>query len=405
MQQRKAKSRRRRRGRGKGTNGTAPFTGVSSAPAGTNEFMQYYTRFKGKGQSLGISACLPICEVAFQPDPSPGSIVMEGTDVVTPGTQICYTAMLGLNRVICLADNLGAESGLYPYLYAEAGYISPVFDLIGSCFVRWRVNGLKFHYTPQSTTTVQGRAVFAFAEDPLHPLLNRFLSDAGTNPKLVSAVPPTQTILLALSDSMAFAPWLPWSMDLSSRVRQNELYTTVQIEFLTETPNFAPDFASDDVAGLAATMRQSALGCFSIVAETTEEVGYIGGVLWMELDFDLIEFCPTTETIPFTPSASTLALRKRKAQEELKGRKKPLVLGHRKRKVSKPVRSECRPCEDAPATDSNGSSDRIDLRQEMDLERARELFADLGFSPSELTRLARKTPKQTTKGAPSGEAD
>jgi hypothetical protein len=147
-------------------------------------------------------------------------------------------------------------------------YTSPVFDLIASAFVRYRVNSLKFHYEPQAAATTSERLVFAFAEDPMHPIL-------------WNATVPTQTGLLALGDSVAFAPWRSWTMDVSRRLSKEMFYT------FTDPSTTVASFAE----------RFSDFGCISCV---TNSIGTTtaSGILYMEIDIELLEFCPISVTLP-----------------------------------------------------------------------------------------------------------
>ena len=75
---------------------------------------------------------------------------------------------------------------------AQDAYLSPVFDLIASAFTRYEVKSLKFHYEPQAAATTTERMVFAYAPDPVHPVI--YDQDS------------TVDSLLAVADSVAFAP-------------------------------------------------------------------------------------------------------------------------------------------------------------------------------------------------------
>jgi hypothetical protein len=272
-----------------------PFTGVSSAPAGTNEMLQHYTRFAAASEGLVMNTCLPICNVSFTPtvDETGGSFRFR--DWVDPTvTKFCSTASIGLQGVVApmidtsFSYSLGVESSLQ--------YISPVFKNLSANFVRYRVRRLMFHYTPQSTTTVNGRAVFAFADDPVHPIIVPGLesSSSSTPSGVMLGGVPSQESLLALGDSMAFAPWLPWSLDVSDRVKQNELY--IDGGFGWQPAGTAPTpvepYLVTSVSGFTAALRQWGFGSIGIATSTTESTAFEAGVLWMELEVELIEFCP-----------------------------------------------------------------------------------------------------------------
>lgn len=302
MKKNRAVSKRTRRRKGaRSTNGRRTQNFVSSAPAGTNEFMQHYTRFKGEGQSLLIDACLPICEVVFRTAANAGIGTLSFNNPLG-GTLPLFSTALGLTNCIGIAQNTGSGVATYPQVITPVEYITPVYDLIGSCFVRWRIENLVFHYTPQATTTANGRAVVAFADDPVHPVLWQDVRDVSN--VLISGQNPSQTNLLALGDSMAFAPWLPWSLDVSDRCKQNELYTSFRLEVADAEATITPASVRGDTAGVLAALRQSGMGTLSCRTLTTEAADFVGGIIWMEASIRLIEFCPVALTIASAPAVS-----------------------------------------------------------------------------------------------------
>jgi hypothetical protein len=144
-------------------------------------------------------------------------------------------------------------------------YLSPIFKLIATSFVRYRVLKLKFIYEPQSATDIKDRLVFAYANDPAHPMVQQ------------SNLTATQANLLALSDSVAFAPWRSWSLDVSSEVKQDLLYTYNQTTTSTLDNRF-------NMFG--------AMGCVPSLQPTSETVGVVYGILYAQIQFEFIEFCP-----------------------------------------------------------------------------------------------------------------
>jgi hypothetical protein len=239
-----------------------------------------------------MSSCLPICEVKFltAADSDKGALNFRSFGSGSTRQQVA-TALLGLQSAIGAAENTGAAAAGNPFQYTPVSYISPVFYLLAEMFARWKVNRLMFHYTPQSSTTVNGRAVFAFADDPVHPVLNPDMSTDISGPAGPDDI-PTTTSLLSLGDTMAFAPWLPWTLDVSKTVGQNELYTDAAVGWTASDANYS--VTNTEVLGFPAAMRQWALGSLSCATLTTEASSFDGGVLWMEIDVSLIEFCPIT---------------------------------------------------------------------------------------------------------------
>jgi hypothetical protein len=230
----------------------------TNAPVAVSDDLQQYVRFSSgrKDSSLRLEACIPLYEICGNSnDGSPrlGGLISDFTDLNRPYAR------------------LGSTGGIYGQnVDNDSNYISPVFLLIGSSFVRYKVEKLSFIYEPQSTTTVADRLVFAYANDPNHPLI----TDVNTN----SA---NQENLLALSDSVAFAPWRSWTLDVSSEVTQNMLYTYDQSQGLTD--NRFTLFGS--------------IGCVASKIPTSELDPPIYGILYAKIAFEYIEFCPIVRGI------------------------------------------------------------------------------------------------------------
>lgn len=235
-------------------------TPMGGAPVAVSEDLQQYTRFAGSGDRLRMRTCAAISQIMRKGD--------TGNALQDPSTLDCYCS---------LQLNLTQPAGL-----TSAGtkqnteYISPVFDLIASAFVRYRMLSLKFHYEPQSSATTTERLVFAFADDPMHPIL-------------WNATIPSQQGLLALSDSVAFAPWRSWSMDVSHRVQDQLFYTFTDPS--TTVGSLVERFSDFGV-----------LSCITSDISTGETAAC--GILYMEAEVELVEFCPISVTLP---SASFLS--------------------------------------------------------------------------------------------------
>jgi hypothetical protein len=235
--------------------------GLAGAPAAVSENLRQYTRFKSSstGEGMVMEVCLPICEVGTGPLAPPSSVP---GGILTPGAGHGQSGQLALTTFEI--QNAGTS--------VVSGYTSPVFDLIASAFVRYRVRKCKFHYSPQSPTTNANRMVFAFAEDPVHPLI----WNAGVSSET----------LLACADSIPFAPWVPWELDVTRRLKdQNLLYTYDGVTENTGTE-------------IGMMQRFSAFGCIGLVASGAAETNTSYGVLYMCLSVELVEFCPVSTTRP-----------------------------------------------------------------------------------------------------------
>lgn len=232
-----------------------------NAPAAVSDDLQQFVRFMpgSKESHLKVCARVPLYFV--------NSNYHDGTNLIRGGLSLTSTNSF---PYIALSSITG--------IYAGGGtdvvknYISPVFNLIGSAFTRYKIKGCKFLYEPQSSTQTSDRLVFAYANDPEHPLIKATPAAAS------------QGKLLALADSMSFAPWKTWELDVSQEVNQDLLYTYNQDN--TETDNRFNMFGS--------------IGCIPSVEPTSTTAMTVYGVLYAELCFEFVEFCPIIQG--FTPT-------------------------------------------------------------------------------------------------------
>lgn len=243
--------------------------GMTGAPVSVSQDLQQYTRFSNNGrEGLTMHVCAAICNLArisiSTGSGNAGMIFPTGAPAVSAQLNLTDPAILNLSGTKILEE-----------------YISPVFDLVGSAFARYRFRKLCFHYEPQAAATTTERMVFAFAADPVHPLLWN-----GTT--------PTEQDLLALSDSVAFAPWKSWSMDVTAAVNKNKqmLYT----------------FSDPSTTVAEFSERFSDVGVISCVTSSSSSTSTSCGVLYMEAVVDMEEFCPISLTEP----VSTLKLGSKK---------------------------------------------------------------------------------------------
>ncbi len=230
---------------------------ASGAPASVSDDITQFTRFlpTNTGEGITMHTCCAVAEIGAGIGTTAGLFASSGNSR--------YSATLSPTNPIW--------KGIAGAIAAD-GWISPVWDLIGSTFTRYRVKELQFHYAPQSTTTVEGRLVFGFAADPVHPLV---YAEAGLT--------PTQASLLAVADSVPFAPWRAWTIDVSHRLDgDNELYLYNPVVASQNT-----DWRFSNFGSLAVVTDQASLEA---------EVKY--GVLYMETKIELLEFCPISVTRP-----------------------------------------------------------------------------------------------------------
>lgn len=156
---------------------------------------------------------------------------------------------------------------------AAHAFISPQWDLIASCFTKYRVKRVKFRYFPQSTTTKDNRLVFSFASDANHPLV------FGA---------ATQSSLEAVADSIPFAPWCAWDMDVTSKVSKDWMYTYdgLSPQVQTNISSYIERFASFGTVGCITAINGTAV------------TGDVFGLLYLELGIEFCEFCPVSVTRP-----------------------------------------------------------------------------------------------------------
>jgi hypothetical protein len=228
---------------------------IRGAPAGVSQDRQQFTEFAAGNTrgSLVMRTCAAISQIQRISTTAQGNGLADNTAAYV-SVQLNLTDAAGLTGA-------GTKTGF--------AFLSPVFDLIASAFVRYRIRKLIFHYEPQSSSSSTERLVFAFANDPVHPVL-------------WNATPPTQAALLALSDSRAFSPWAPWSMDVSNKISKDELYC--YSEPSTTVSSFVERFSD--------------FGVISCVTSSVSGSNTPCGVLYMESEIELIEFCPISVTRP-----------------------------------------------------------------------------------------------------------
>lgn len=241
---------------------------ASDAPIAVSDDLQQFVRFErgSKDSNLMITCCIPlyqICSNRFTTSLVTGGLSQDGTSNFA-------------------SVSLGATGGTDSSSTADVDrtYLSPVLLLQGTSFVRYAIRKMKFIYEPQSPTTTTDRMIFAFANDPNHPNINP------------TGDVPTQSNLLALSDSVAFAPWRSWSLDVSKSVNQNLLYT----------------FEEDNSPAENRFTFFGAIGCVPSVQPTVATPTTIYGILYGCFTIEFREFCPLIEG--FTPTTRSL-LRKR----------------------------------------------------------------------------------------------
>lgn len=203
------------------------------------------------------------------------------------GAQLC-AAQLNLTKPAGLNNAAAA---------AEAPFISPQWDLIASCFTKYEVKRKKFHYYPQCATTETNRMVFAYASDPNHPS--------------IWAAAPSQALLESLAESIPFSPWAAWQMDVTNVGLSKAEYFTydaLAAAVGTSASSYLERFASF-----------GSIGCLASDADA----GAVYGLIYLELEIELFEFCPVSVTRPALREALMRALSRHQKEPQRINSAKP----------------------------------------------------------------------------------
>lgn len=231
--------------------------------------VNYTTVSQGGMSGLRISASVPLCEIGNDGQYLNGFFVQGSGSTPTP----FYATNLALlpYQLIGLSNGASAVAGI------AAQWISPHIPLLALAFDRYRMESLSFRYEPQSTAVVSDRLVFAWTDDPSHPIL-------GDNPSSV----PSQLQCLITQDSVAFMPWKEWSLKVP---------VARDMRFLYES---APTSVSD---------RFSCMGAASCVASTSSvtPTAVVYGVLYVQMVIDLFDPVPIVSSVNALIGAAILA--------------------------------------------------------------------------------------------------
>ncbi len=243
---------------------------VGNAPIAVSDDLQQYVRFSAGGRDgrLCVDACIPLYQI--------NSNYHDGTNLIKGGLSLSPTNSFPYAALTAVGGFYGGGGS-----DVDKDYISPIFNFLGSTFVRYRTSRCEFIYEPQSTTTVADRLVFAFANDPEHPKIK-------STPAAAS-----QSNFLALQDSVAFAPWRAWSLDVSQIVNPNGEYYTYNQDSTTELDNRFLAFG--------------AIGCLASVEPSSTTAMTIYGILYARIKFEYYELCPIASSTSLLKQAKALA--------------------------------------------------------------------------------------------------
>jgi hypothetical protein len=211
---------------------------------------------------MRISATVPICQIGDSGTYNNGLFFMVGTTAVSASS--ACTSVLGFP--------LSVTNSSSPSVQDNGTMVSPHVPLLALAFDKYSMRSLTFHYEPQAATSVSDRLVFAWTEDAAHPFLSPY--DFVTQ----AAQVPTQLQLLVTKDSVAFAPWRPWSLKVP----------------VDPTPRFTFEPTSSGDILTAADVRLSTFGAMSCVSSAGSSAVY--GILYASMVLDLIDPVPLFQT-------------------------------------------------------------------------------------------------------------
>jgi hypothetical protein len=234
---------------------------MSSAPSAVSSYLKQSVGFRGTGDTLILHGVIAVYQIGQPAGAGSFSGIIDGSGSALSSSRLSPTGPVGVTNSPA---------------YIAAPFVSPALDLLGSAFTRYRVRRNIWRYRPQSGTNSTQQLVFAFAADPCHPLLS------GT-----SAAIPTTSSLESLADSVPFAPWCSWDMDVSSKLTKEWLFLS------------AGGVGSGDSTAGSDTSRfdfWGSIGCVCATASAATAVNY--GVMYLDFEIEFKEFCPISATRP-----------------------------------------------------------------------------------------------------------
>lgn len=229
----------------------------SSAPAAVNTIMRQGVSFAGNQGNLVMRGKIALLDVGTGAAGQTGCLQDYNTNVARG-------VRLSVGQLVALGTS-GAS-------YVFADQVSPALDLISSAFTRYRVKRMKFIYAPQSTTNTVNRITFAYASDPLHPSICP-----------ATAAVTTPEGMEGLADSIVFAPWMGWELDVSKSLPKDWLFTCS---------------TNGDVTNGNEASRFEFFGAVGGVITPSSAGASRYGTLYQEFEIEFKEFCPISTVRP-----------------------------------------------------------------------------------------------------------
>lgn len=224
--------------------------------------------------------CLPLARANLPADGLavggciPGFILIGSRDGSTTQANQAYT--LGLNpwrMPFYRASTVSSwDTGI-------AFPLGPQLSFAAASNGQFRWKKLIFHYEPTYTTASDANFVFAFSRDPAN---SAFGVSQNTN-----AAFPNQASLLLASSSIAFAPWIPWSME-------------VEVDSTQKYKRFPAVYGNNATAVYTDNdMRFANAGCISLIVNKSNGTNSEStGVIYMEGIVEFDDPVPVTTSYP-----------------------------------------------------------------------------------------------------------
>jgi hypothetical protein len=224
-------------------------------------------KFSGNmlGKHLMVSAQVPLCFIG-------NDAFFNGFAVATGAGTSAPAAVMLLNPQQLRSSQKDAAD---PPTGVNGRWLSPQLALIALAFDRYRVRKFGLCYEPQAATDVADRLVLAYAEDPSHPVLSGIVGGS------FSSV-PTQTDLLITPDSVAFAPWKQWEIDLPVENTEGEYFMT-------------------GGSSVADTNRFSQHGVIACRATSVTAAPIVYGILYAKVVYEFIDPTPVVQSVAPVP--------------------------------------------------------------------------------------------------------
>lgn len=268
---------------------------ITTAPSAVTSTPRVHYTFTGASGGVSrIRACVPFFQVCLSPDSimsttyGPGCIrtfVRQTTGSLANINTVVQTLLF--NPARCVAYRWDKPTLVNPTLRnGDAYFTSSFIDNYACLFTRMRLNHLRLIYCPQQSTSAASfgrRFVLNWTSDPFHPVLGAAGFQSATPGYLL------ETSAVAMTDSVPFAPWLPFAVDCK-----------LNPSWVNTFSNSAGGIESSATTLFAGDTRSAFFGAISV---TSDQVGSIEvqGYMYAEMDIEFTEPNPLVVSNPSIP--------------------------------------------------------------------------------------------------------